>query len=363
MRDKRLMWVWLYKVLEPCNAKFLELLRKYDYIDEIYERRQSSDLGLILNPSEYKRARTVSLEECKRVLDECDAKGITVLNYSDEEYPEKLRQTRVPPMVLFCTGDISVLGENSVAGVGARESTQYGRDAVKLICEPLVRAGLVLVSGLALGIDGEVHKAALGGNGKTVAVLGNAIDYTYPKGHEGLRAEIEKNGCVVSEYPPHTAAMRYMFPQRNRIISGLSRAVVIFEAAKKSGTMITASWALGDGRDIFAVPGSVLSTQSEGTNYLIKNGAIPALTALDIFEELGIEGVSLKPNEKLTKKPMPKLTAQGKRICDSLLDGELTVDDILVKTEMLPHELFSTLTELEVDGVIEASAGSRYRLK
>ncbi len=199
MRDKRLLWLWLYEVLGPCSAKFRELLRRYDYIEAIYERRQTTELQALLSPLEFKNARGVLLDECERTLERCDAAGIQSLTYADERYPEQLRMTRVPPAMLFVRGDTKILSANAIAGVGSRTSTAYGRDAVKKICAPLARAGLVLVSGMALGCDTEVHRAALDNGGKTVAVLGTAIDVTYPPQNRALRAEIEANGAVVSE--------------------------------------------------------------------------------------------------------------------------------------------------------------------
>lgn len=361
MNDSRIMWLWLHNVMGPCNEKSIKLVRQYDYIEALYEKRQSADILKVLSPQEFKNARTVRLDDCRALAEECDALGIRILCYGDEEYPEMLRNTRVPPAVLFCTGDVKALTGTAIAGVGARLATKYGRDAVKKIFSPVARAGITLVSGLAAGIDSEVHRAALENGGKTVAVLGNEITRTYPSTHAGLREEIEAHGCVVSEYAPHTGSQRYMFPQRNRIISGLSRAVAIFEAAKKSGTMITANWALDDGRDVFAVPGSIFSEKSDGTNYLIKSGAAPLSEARDIFDYLGITDTAEFEQTRIQEEP--KLSATGKKIVDCLRTGEQTVDDLLLKTGVPAHLLFATLTELEVDGIAEAAFGSRYRLK
>ncbi len=363
MSDARVLWLWLHAVMGACNEKSIRLVREFDYIERLYERRQSSDMAKLLSPQEYKNARTVRLEDCEALANECDALGIRILCYSDEEYPEMLRNTRVPPAVLFCTGDVRALTGTAIAGVGARLATKYGRDAVKKIFTPVARAGITLVSGLASGIDSEVHRAALENGAKTVAVLGNEINKTYPSNNAELRRKIEANGCVVSEYPPHAGSQRYMFPQRNRIISGLSRAVVIFEAAKKSGTMITANWALDDGRDVFAVPGSIFSEKSDGTNYLIKSGAIPVTDAADIFDYLGVTDTARFTGEEKSEAVVPKLTGTAKKICDCLREGEMTVDELLAKTGVPAHELFASLTELEVDGIAEAAFGSRYRLK
>ena len=293
MNDKAKYWVWLSAVLGPCSAKLLELLRTFDYVEEIYSARASVELAGMLTANEFKAARAGDLAAAERVIESCDNIGARVLCYNDEEYPERLRMTRYPPTVLYVTGDVKALSGDCVAGVGARRSTRYGRDAVKAICSPLARAGLTLVSGLARGIDAEVHRAALENGARTVAVLGTAIDDTFPHDHGELRAEIEgRGGCTVSEYPPVSKWNKSSFPMRNRIISGLSRAVIVFEAAKKSGTMITANWALDDGREVFAVPGGIFSESCEGTNRLIKQGAYPATCAADVLAVLGIAAPS-----------------------------------------------------------------------
>lgn len=364
MDDKKLRWLWLHEVLGPCNGKFRDLINEYEFIETIYDKRETAPMAAILSPGEYKRARERTLDSSRQLLEDCNKEGISLLCYTDEDYPARLRSTRYPPAVLFVTGDPAALNRPlAVAGVGARFSTKYGRDAVRHICTPLAKAGIALISGMAYGIDAEVHKIALEQGGPTVAVLGTPIDNTYPAQHAELRRQIEQSGgAVVSEYAPGTVTNKSMFAQRNRIIAGLSRAVIIFEAAKKSGTMITATWALDDGRDVFAVPGSILSTHSEGTNYLIKQGAGVATSALDIIEALDLHETAF---EQLTLEQASqiKLNAAQKKICGALEEGDLTLDGLAEKTGLLPHQLLAELTGLEIDGVIEALGGSRYALK
>lgn len=365
MDDKRLLWLWLHEVLGPCNARLEELLKEFEFIETIYEKRETAPVAALLSPAEYKRARERTLDSCRQQLDYCDQNGIRLLAYTDADYPARLRAIRYPPAVLFVTGAAAALDRPlAIAGVGARFSTKYGRDVVRHICAPLARAGVALISGLAYGIDAEVHQAALDEGGITVAVLGTPIDSTYPAQHADLRIRIEQNGgAVVSEYAPGSAVNRGMFAQRNRIVSGLARAVIIFEAAKKSGTMITATWALDDGRDVFAVPGSILSSHSEGTNYLIKNGAGVATSALDIIEALDLHEAQF---EQLTLEPSAQpapLTDEQRRVCDALSAQALTLDGMAEQTGFAPHRLLALLTDLEIDGVVEPLGGSRYALK
>ncbi len=362
MREKRIYWLWLQAVLGPCSAKVKQLVDLYGFVEKIYEKRETPQLVQLLSPGELQHARTVTLEECERLAARCDADGIAIVCYNDEAYPERLRYTRIPPAVLYVTGNPKLVDAAiAIAGVGARFSTQYGRDAVKLICAPLAQAGIPLVSGLAYGIDAEVHKAALQYGGPTVAVLGTAIDVTYPANHKALREQIERSGgAVVSEYAPGTVSGKQMFSQRNRIISGLSQAVIIFEAAKKSGTMITATWALDDGRDVFAVPGSIFSAHSEGTNYLIKQGAIPAHNAQDILEALDIRDIAV---EQMTFEapPEPELTGAQRTLYEALADGQCSVDALTMRTGLAPHVVLAELTALEMDGLVAAAGGSQYR--
>lgn len=363
--DKRVLWLWLHAVLGPCTALLKPLLSEYDHIETIYERRETADLAARLGAAEYKRAREISLDDCARTLEHCQRENIAVLCYSDKDYPERLRATHFPPTLLFVTGDIAALNRPlAVAGVGARYCTQYGRDAVSHICVPLAKAGIALVSGLAHGIDAEVHRAALKNSGPTVAVMGTPIDHTYPAQHAGLRRDIEQGGgAVVSEYAPGYEYNRGLFPQRNRIISGLSRAVIIFEAARKSGTMITANWALDDGRDVFAVPGSIFAPQSEGTNLLLRQGAMPATSAVEVLEALDLRSSGYEQLMLEEAAPAPQLSTQQQKIYDVLERGECTVDVLSDCTGFAPHVLLAELTAMEIDGAVLARGGAKYAIR
>lgn len=353
-----LYWVWLAEAIGPCSPSLVSLLREFTYIEDIYENRNTSAAGMNLKPTEFKRMRSTTLERAQSIIDAAANCGARIITYNDDAYPARLRATHFPPTVLYVTGSAKALDTDCVAGVGARGSTRYGREAAQRICTGLAQSGLTLVSGLAHGIDAEVHRAALASGAPTVAVLGTAIDDTYPRDHKNLRGEIEAaGGVVVSEYPPGTRWNRGMFPMRNRIISGLSRAVIVFEAAKKSGTMITANWALDDGREVFAVPGSIFAETSEGTNRLIKQGAYPATSAADVLSVLGIdEPARQKPQPDET----PEITGEGKKILAAVRDCELTLDEIADKAGIMPMDLLAELTELEMDGRITVLPGPKY---
>ncbi|MDO4565927.1 MAG: DNA-processing protein DprA [Oscillospiraceae bacterium] len=361
MSEKLIYWLWLSLALGPCSGRLLSLLDRFAYIEEIYESRESAALASLLDAAEFSRVRKTPLERARRLYEFCGEKGIGVLPYSSPQYPERLRQTRYPPVLLYYTGSVSALCTDSLAGVGARNATRYGRDAVKKICAPLARAGLTLVSGLARGIDSEVHRTALAEKALTVAVLGTAIDTTSPRNHEELRFEIERSGgCVVSEYAPGTESFKGAFPLRNRLISGLARAVLVFEAAKRSGTMITANWALDDGREVIAVPGSIFAPNCEGTNRLIKQGAQVADCAEDVASLLDIklpDETALKPETK--ESPV---SPEAQKILKALSEGELTLDELAERTKLPPAKLLSELTELELDGALNSLPGPKYAL-
>jgi len=355
-------WMWVSQALEG-GQKLRRLLEHFSDAEEIYEHRNGAALAALLSPGELARARSASLSECSDRADFCDEIGIKLCCYSDREYPARLRACLSPPALLYCTGDLAALSGQTVAGIGTRRSSQYGRDAVRFVCEPLAEAGVTLISGLAMGIDSEVHRAALRKKSKTVAVLGSGIDDTQPRRNEGLRREIEDcGGAVVSEYPPGAGCQPYMFVARNRIIAGLSRAVMVFEAPARSGALITVSWALEEGREVFAAPGSILSPTSEGANRLISQGASPLTCAADVLEFLGMEFDKNRP-PLAEKEPGPELSGDELVISKALEGGALALDDLAAKTGIAANKLISALSLLELSGAVETLPGPRYKLK
>lgn len=209
---------------------------------------------------------------CRQIFQQCQ-----VLSFFDEEYPEKLRQIYQPPLLLFVQGDVSLLKKEIVTIVGARYPTDYSRQVIQKLVPNLLKQNVVIASGLARGVDGLAHQAALKNEGRTLAVVGNGLNYAYPKENATLQKKIRRKGLLVSEYLPDTPPRPYRFPQRNRILAGLSQSVIVTEAKKKSGSLITASLALQENRDIYAVPGPITSQLSAGPNQLIEAGATPII--------------------------------------------------------------------------------------
>ncbi len=279
------------------------------------------------------------------------------IKITDKNYPESLKHIQNPPKKLFVRGEILPEDKNAIAIVGARKHTSYGKQVAYDFAYALAKSGVTIVSGLALGIDSEAHKGALDAGGRTLAVLGSGIDDNsiYPYSHKSLAERVIKNGALISEYENGTPALPHQFPQRNRIVSGLSIGVLVVEAKEKSGSLITARLALEQGKDIFAVPGPIFSKMSEGTNRLIQQGAKLVLTPNDILEELEIAGVKIKEKDK-----QPELSEQEKKIYEILKNENLDADGIIKKSKIPASEVLTALTMLELKNVIKNTGNDTY---
>jgi len=291
---------------------------------------------------------------------------VKVISYFDEGYPANLKEIYDPPVVLYVKGELTGEDRYSVGIVGSRHASSYGlQTAERLGCE-LAARGLTVVSGLARGIDAAGHKGALRAKGRTIAVLGSGLANIYPAEHIKLADEISKNGAVVSEFPMECEPYKDNFPRRNRIISGLSLGVIVVEAAKNSGALITTDFALEQGRELFAVPGQARAATAAGTNMLIRQGARLVESADDVIEELGdvIRG-HLKagaPEEgyaKISKVPAG-LNVPERKILEALGAAPVSVDEIIDETELSAAEAMNCLTKLELKGVIAQLPGKSY---
>jgi DNA processing protein len=275
---------------------------------------------------------------------------IRCIRRREAAFPALLAAIHDPPPQLYLrgTGDVSLLELPSVAVVGARACSSYGRSVVRSLARELAAAGLVVVSGMARGIDGEAHRGALDGGGNTVAVLGCGVDRDYPAAHAELARRICEQGLVVSEYEAGIEPAPWRFPARNRIIAGLCRATLVIEARERSGALITADFALEEGRDVLAVPGEITSSLSDGTNSLLRLGATPVTCAADVLEGFGIELVKPKP-------------ASLGNVADALLHeldkGALTADELVRVSGVDATHGVATLVELELAGRVTVEDG------
>lgn len=296
-------------------------------------------------------------ENYQPLLERLKTENIQTANIFQPEYPERLRQIFDPPFLLYYKGKLPEAGEGTAAVIGSRKATEYGRYVAYAIGRSLGSRGIHVISGLALGADTFAHRGALEGKGRTTAVLGSGVDICTPSSNRNLAEKIlEGDGCLLSEFPPGTPACSRNYPKRNRVISGLSQCVIVAEAAEKSGTSITAGLALEQGRDVYAVPGNITSPYSQGTNRLIKDGAIPLLSPEDLLEEMdfGASGLLKKENAFENRKKTTQILGKDElKIYETLeIEGELTFDQLCLKVKIPVSKMAGILTVLEMKGMI-----------
>ena len=282
--------------------------------------------------------------------------GAHVLTWESADYPQLLREIPAPPPVLYVKGRIAEEDAWAVAIVGTRRSTAYGRQVTRVLATALARSGITVVSGMARGIDAEAHRAALESGGHTIAVLGCGIDHIYPPEHRNLASQIASHGALVSDYPAGTPPEGSNFPPRNRIISGLSLGTLVTEAGRRSGALITANFAAEQGRDVFAVPGSILSSASAGTNALIQDGAKVTLRPEDVLEELNLTMVT-----EHTEARQVLTASESEATLLELLSHEPThVDELGQRLGMPISYVTSALTMMELKGMVRQVGGMKY---
>jgi DNA processing protein len=284
------------------------------------------------------------------------ALGVEVIDILSHRYPRLLMEIPDPPPYFYLKGELSG-SETAVAMVGSRRATQYGLCTATRLARDLALQGITVVSGMARGIDTAAHWGALKAGGRSVAVLGCGIDLVYPPENGTLYQALTEKGALISEFPMGTAPLAENFPRRNRIISALSRGVLVVEAGEGSGSLITAHCALEQGREVFAVPGNVSASGSRGVNGLIKEGAKLVERVEDILEELGLEPQATLP---LPKPPNFELTPQEAELYALLCQGALQIDDIIVQSALTASEVSATLLRLEMKGAIVQLPGKRF---
>jgi DNA processing protein len=294
-----------------------------------------------------------------------EKKGVMAVPRISPQYPRQLLDVFAPPLVLYCRGRLELLAhERIVAVIGTREPTPYGRNVAGRIARVLGENGVLVISGMAKGIDVCAHLGALEGHGDTIAVLGNGVDIAYPADKAYVYEQICRDGLAISEYIPGTQPAPGNFPARNRIISGMARGVVVVEAGEKSGTNITVNYALEQGKDVFAVPGSITSRTSISTNQLIKSGCEVVTSEEDVLEYYGWGGRTPRRSiaAKVKAAPPVQLSFQERMLADALEVGEKSFDELYELSQFSMPELFTLLAELELKGVIAQKPGRVYVL-
>lgn len=293
----------------------------------------------------------VTIEEMRR-------KGIVAVTLNSDKYPSALKDIYDPPHVLYCIGDTSLLGDGveRLAVVGTRRATRYGKDVTKAFASAFAKAGICVVSGMARGVDSTAHFTALDEDGKTIAVLGCGPDVVYPPENRELYERIVSKGLIISEYPPSTPPHAFRFPERNRIISGLSKGVLVTEAGVGSGSMITADLAVEQGRDLYVVPGNIFSDASKGCNEKIKELQAAAVTCPE-------DVIGVREKREVKGDLAVQLTLEQARIISFLEDCESAhFSELLAKSGLSVNELTALLSEMEIYGFINKLSGNYYAL-
>ncbi len=357
--DELAYWVGFNKVLGIGPARLRALLDFFGSIEDAWQ----GDLASLQHAGLDKRSAN-NLLATRRSLDlaaelqRLDRAGVKALTWVSDEYPTNLRNIHDPPPVIYVKGELFPEDDWAVAVVGTRHASVYGKEAARRLAGDLARNGVTVVSGLAAGIDTVAHQAALEAGGRSIAVLGSGVDVVYPEQNAALARQLQEQGALVSEYPLGTKPERSNFPPRNRIISGLSLGALVVEAGVRSGALITADFAGDQGRDVFAIPGSIFQRTSEGTNRLIQDGAKPVLCVADILEELNLQQVSTQAEVRATVPTTPT----ERHVLDLLSSEPTHVDELGRLSNLPPANVAGTLALLELKGLARQTGGMNYVL-
>ena len=357
--DSRLYWFALQTVPNIGSVRYTVLVKRFGSPQvaleaSIAELKRIPDFGEKVVES---LKTHVDWEEAEKQLASLDKSGARMITILDDAYPEPLKRIYAPPPFLLIRGDLTAADEDAVAIVGSRVCTAYGRQIAEQLARGLVDVGMTVVSGLARGIDSCAHQGALKAGGRTIAVLGCGLDIIYPPENEKLYNEISASGAVVTEFPFGLKPDKFNFPTRNRIISGLSKGVVVVEASRMSGALLTVQHAIDQNREVFAVPGNINSAASAGTNELLKQGAIPVTSPADVLLALGYH-----PDHKLEVKarPLPELPDNELAVYKSLSGQPQQIDALSQRLSKPVSEVLSSLFSLEMAGLVRQLPGKLF---
>ena len=408
-------WIWLATRPGLHDGQKLDILQAFRDPEEIFFAERAAYANVEgITPEGVQALADKNLSQAQEILDACIRQDIRICTFHDAAYPNKLKNIADPPLVLYYKGTLEELDMRPVIGVvGTRKASVYGLTAASRMGYQIARCGGILVSGVAAGIDGKAMTGALTAGGTVIGVLGCGIDVVYPATHRSLYLDTERNGCLISEFPPATPPYKWNFPRRNRIISGLSNGVLVVEAPHGSGALITARRALDQGRDVFVVPGNIDVPTFEGSNALLRDGGIAVSSGWDVVSEYealypgiikkeqqllqqsAIEDntektmlkVAQKPvvpigesvfDRKKVKKPIDNsdkksysdqreifesLTQEEKNLLEPLRNGEALVDDLIAGSGLPAGKVLSMLTMLQIRGVVKMLPGKRVSLK
>ncbi|MEO0124233.1 MAG: DNA-processing protein DprA [candidate division WOR-3 bacterium] len=356
MQEQAKDFVLLCSIEKLTETRLYTLLERFKNPESILNA-PFQDLSEIVGDEIARRISTLKVDDdIKRKWEIMERLGIKVVPYYTDEYPQWLKDIPHFPPVLFMRGMIKPEDEVAIAIVGTRGATVYGKAIAEEFSGEFARAGVCVVSGMARGIDTSAHWGSLKNNGRTIAVLGCGVDIVYPPENKNLLNEIIKNGAVISEFNIQTKPLAQNFPKRNRIISGLSRAIVAIEAKEKSGVMNTVEWALQQNKEVYAIPGNIYSKTSAGTNRLIKEGAIPVTSAGEVLDYLGIK---FTKKEREIKEVILNNELE-KKIWEGLSLEPVYLDQLKEKIDMPTSEILKALLELEIRGFVKQLPGMMF---
>lgn len=399
MSENLRYWLWLQKALGE-GAYIKHILEDFSSVKALYDANIIEwKMSPNLTQKQINKLETTDINSVDEIIYACQNNNWQIIDYEDEKYPQRLREIYNPPCVLYVDGELPDIDSLvTIAVVGTRKASEYAVKATHLMSRGITECGAVVVSGGALGVDTYAHKGALAAGGKTIAVLGCGLGASYLSENKQLRDEIKKNGALVTAYPPFTRASRTTFPMRNRIISGLSLGVLVVEAGVKSGSLITANFANEQGRDVFAIPASVLSEDFAGTNKLIDDGAMVATNPAHIIsvyaqrfdtvdlskartmsqlmaddkdksanvepyeDKLSFDNLEKGREKRLNREDKARsLNADMKAVYNSLSEQFVHIDNIIEKTGMTPAKVSSALIQLEVLDLVKSATGKRFK--
>ncbi len=357
IRDRVRAIVWLQAIIGLTSTKINEIDSIIDPCDLLYSPNQHAPLiRKIAGEAAYQRMlQSFEIKQVDDILRLLDRKGFGVIVRGDDAYPDRLEEIDVPPAILYFKGDIGLLKTKCLAVVGTREPSRYGRDYTEKFVEILAKCSLTIVSGLARGVDSIAHRVTLQNHGKTIAVLGSGIDVVYPASNAQLYDDIARDGLIISEYPLGTPSLAFNFPERNRLISAISHGVLVAEAGLKSGSLITADYAVKQNKELFVIPSALNSPRGQGGNKLLKTcqGAI-VLSPDDIIDSLGVK----KQPEK--RASAMQLDFIEEKLIDALSYSEMHFDDLVDLTGLGVSDLNALLVRMEIVGLIRKLDNNYY---
>lgn len=376
MHDEELRyWIALKSIPKTGNAAIISLAERFPSLSEAFSASPAQLAGIpgLSRQSAAAISRFKAWDRINRDLEQIHHAGMAVVTCRDERYPARLLNVYDRPAFLYVLGNLNK-DDICIAMVGSRQASVYGKFTTERISRELAMRGVTIVSGMARGIDSCAHRGALSAGGRTVAVLGSGLDVVYPPENNKLSAAIAKQGALISEYPPGTQPLPFHFPARNRIISGMSYGVVVVEAGEKSGSLITARLAADQGRDVFAIPGSIDSAGARGTNSLIKQGAKLVDSIDDILEDILPQlerppGLPTLPVTAGTEPSAPpnqtsgELNVTDEMIMKFLSARKIHADEIISSAGLPPGDVLSCLITLELKGIVEQHPGKLFTLK